>query len=78
MCISYPGEIVALDGATALVRTDGALRRATTLALPDAAVGDRVLVAAGSVVVRLDPAEADEVDRLVRIAYVPPADEGAP
>ena len=69
MCLTFPGEVVALDGADAVVRTDGRLRRATTLALPEVAVGDRVIVAAGSIVSRLEPAEADEIERLVRAAH---------
>jgi hydrogenase maturation factor len=69
MCITFPGEVVAVDGAHALVRSDGRLRRATTLALPEVAVGDRVIVAAGSIVSRLGPAEADEIERLVRAAH---------
>jgi hydrogenase maturation factor len=69
MCLTFPGEVVALDGADAVVRTEGRLRRATTLALPEVAVGDRVIVAAGSIISRLEPAEADEIERLVRAAH---------
>jgi hydrogenase maturation factor len=75
MCLTFPGEVIAIDGADAIVRTDGRLRRATTLALPDAAIGDRVIVAAGSIVARLDPSEAIEIERLVRAAH---EGEGAP
>lgn len=69
MCLTVPGEIVAIDGDAAVVRVDGQLRRATTLAVPDVRVGDRVIVAAGSVMARLDPSEATEIERLVRVAY---------
>jgi hydrogenase maturation factor len=68
MCLTYPAEVVALDGEEAVVRIDGRLRRATILALPDAAVGDRVIVAAGSIIARFDPREAARVERLVRLA----------
>jgi hydrogenase maturation factor len=68
MCLTYPAEVVALDGEEAVVRIDGRLRRATILALPDAAVGDRVIVAAGSIIARFDPREAERVERLVRLA----------
>ena len=74
MCLTFPGEVVALDGMEALVLTEGRLRRATTLAVPDAAVGDRVVVAAGSIIARLDAEEADDIERLVRVAR---RDEGA-
>ncbi len=75
MCVTYPGEVVAMDGPEAIVLTDGRLRRANVLALPDVAIGDRVIVAAGSIISRLEAAEADEIERLVRVAL---DDEGAP
>ena len=69
MCLTVPGEIVAIEGAEAVVRVDGRLRRASTLAAPEVRVGDRVIVAAGSVIARLEPAEAEEIGRLVRVAH---------
>jgi hydrogenase maturation factor len=68
MCMTYPGEVVALEGSEAVVRTDGRFLRATTLVLPDTAIGDLVLVAAGSIVQRLEPLQAEEIRRLVAIA----------
>lgn len=76
MCLTVPGEIVAIEGAEAVVRVDGRLRRAGTLAAPEVRVGDRVIVAAGSVIARLEPAEAEEIGRLVRVAQG--ADTGGP
>jgi hydrogenase assembly chaperone HypC/HupF len=75
MCLTLPGEVTAVEGDQAVVRTEGRLRRASTLALPDVSVGDRVIVAAGSIVSRLDPEEAEDVERLVLTAY---GMEGAP
>lgn len=69
MCLTVPGEIVAIEGDEAVIRVDGRLRRASVLAVPDVAVGDRVIVAAGSVMARLEPAHAEEIERLVRVAY---------
>lgn len=71
MCLTVPGAIVAIDGDEAVVRVGDRLRRASILPLPDAAVGDRVIVAAGSVMARVDPSEVDEIERLVRVAYGP-------
>lgn len=68
MCVTYPGRVVSLDGAEAIVVTEGRERRANTLAVPEAAPGDWVIVAAGSIVARLDATEAEEVRRLVRVA----------
>ena len=69
MCLTLPGEVIAIDGDAAVVRVDGRLRRASALPVPDVRVGDRVIVAAGSVMARLDPAESEEIERLVRVAY---------
>ena len=69
MCLTVPGEIVAIVGDDAVVRIEGRLRRASILPVPDVDVGDRVIVAAGSVMARLDAEEANEIERLVRVAY---------
>jgi len=69
MCLTVPGEIVAIVGDDAVVRIEGRLRRASILPVPDVDVGDRVIVAAGSVMARLEAEEANEIERLVRVAY---------
>jgi hydrogenase expression/formation protein HypC len=61
VCLELPGRIVELDGGVAVVDTDGRRVRATTLVVPDAAVGDWVVVVAGTIVDRLTPAEAGEI-----------------
>jgi hydrogenase assembly chaperone HypC/HupF len=58
MCITAPGQIIELDARGAVVETAGARRRASTLIVPDVAVGDWVLVGAGSILRRLDATEA--------------------
>ena len=58
MCISYPGRVVALEGANAVVDTTGRRRRASTLLFPEITVGEWVMVGAGSILRRLDDAEA--------------------
>lgn len=59
MCVGFPGKVVAVDEFGATVDQDGRLRRASTLLIPDIALGDHVFVAAGSIVERLDPDEAE-------------------
>ncbi len=59
MCIGFPGTVVSVDEFGATVDQDGRLRRASTLLIPDIALGDQVFVAAGSIVERLDPEEAE-------------------
>ncbi len=68
MCISYPGRVIAVDHTGATVQTEGRHRRASTLVFPDIRLGDWVTVAAGTIVARLDPAEALEIERLLRAA----------
>lgn len=58
MCIGFPARVLAVDDLGATVLQDGRVRRASTLLVPDAAPGDWVYVAAGSIVERLDAAEA--------------------
>jgi hydrogenase assembly chaperone HypC/HupF len=58
MCIGFPGHVVAVDEQGATVEQEGRTRRASTFLIPDIAPGDWVYVAAGTVVERLDPAEA--------------------
>lgn len=69
MCLTYPGEVIALDGLDAVVRIDGRLRRASAIAAAETRVGDWVIVAAGSVIGRLSSAEARDLERMLRVAY---------
>jgi hydrogenase expression/formation protein HypC len=66
MCIAFPGRVVALDPAGALVETEGRMRRASTLLVDDLAIGDWVTVAAGTILTRLEPAEAAEIRDILR------------
>lgn len=61
MCLAFPGRVteVAPDGA--LVSTEGRLRRASTLLYPDVRPGEWVIVAAGTIVRRLDDEEAEAI-----------------
>jgi hydrogenase assembly chaperone HypC/HupF len=69
VCIGYPGRVLAVDGDGATVSQEGRARRASTLLLPEIAPGDWVIVAAGTIVRRLEPAEAAaislELDRAI-------------
>jgi hydrogenase assembly chaperone HypC/HupF len=81
MCIAFPGVVVEVGSDGALVETEGRRRRASTLFLPGIAVGDWVTVVAGTVVERLEPDEAAEIQKILRaaIATTPdPIAEGAP
>jgi hydrogenase assembly chaperone HypC/HupF len=68
MCLAFPGRVVAVDEEGASVVTEGRVRRASTLLVPDVVVGEWVTVAAGTIVDRLDPRAASELLDLVRAA----------
>jgi hydrogenase expression/formation protein HypC len=61
MCIAYPGQVLEIADGTALVETDQRRRRASLLLFPETAVGDWVVVSAGTVLRVLDPEEANEI-----------------
>jgi hydrogenase expression/formation protein HypC len=68
MCIAFPGLVVEVDSGGAVVETEGRRRRASTLFLPDIAVGEWVTVAVGTIVERLEAARAAEIQEILRDA----------
>jgi hydrogenase assembly chaperone HypC/HupF len=76
MCIAAPGRVLAIEADHALVDLDGRVRRASLVRMPEVSVGDWALVAAGSVLRRLDPDEAAQIVALLRNA-APEATEQA-
>jgi len=65
MCLAVPGKLLRIERDEAVVEFQGAQRRVGLALLPDAAVGDWVLVHAGYAIQRLDEAEALENLRLL-------------
>jgi hydrogenase assembly chaperone HypC/HupF len=68
MCLDFPGRVVERDGDSCLVESGGRKRRASTLLVPDVAVGDWVYVTAGTVVERLDDIAAEQISHEIAIA----------
>lgn len=70
MCLGIPGEIVSVreeDGARfGRVRFGGISRDVCLACVPEAAVGDYVLVHVGFAIARLDAAEAERTYALLR------------
>lgn len=60
MCLAIPGEIIEIDGTTAVIDYGGVRKRASIMALPDASVGEMVIVHAGFVISRIDRDEAQK------------------
>lgn len=89
MCLAIPGRIVAIeedpaDGRVARVDFGVGVRAANLLYLPEAQVGDFVIVQAGFATTRVDEAEAREalacarsIDVALGAAAPPPAADGA-
>ena len=66
MCLAVPGRIVEIEGTKARVDFGGVTRDADMTFVPDASMGDYVLVHAGFAIERLDEAEAQETFKLFR------------
>jgi len=66
MCLALPMRITAVDGALATIATAGLEQRASLMLVPEAKVGDYVLVHAGFAISVLDEAEANETLELLR------------
>lgn len=64
MCLAYPMKVVAIEGGFAQVEAEGVRRRVGLALLPEAAVGDDVLIHAGYAISRVDPEEAAETRAL--------------
>jgi hydrogenase expression/formation protein HypC len=63
MCLAVPGRVVEIDSQDDLLRSarvdfGGVVRQASLACLPEATVGDYVLVHAGFAISRLDEEEA--------------------
>ena len=61
MCMTYPGQVLEVADGMALVEIDRRRRRASLVLTPEVAVGDWVIVAAGTVLEVVDPDEATEI-----------------
>jgi hydrogenase expression/formation protein HypC len=61
MCVTYPGQVLEVADDMAVVDIDHRPRRASLLLVPEVAVGDWVIVAAGTVLEIVDPDEASQI-----------------
>jgi hydrogenase expression/formation protein HypC len=66
MCLAVPARITEIrDGLLGLVELGGVVREVSFALLPDAAVGDYVLLHAGYALQKVDTADAEETLRLL-------------
>lgn len=68
MCLTAPARVLAVDESGATVLLAGRPRRASTLVVPDVAVGDWVIVGAGTILERMNDDEAAAVTAAVDLA----------
>jgi len=71
MCLAVPGRIVSVEGEDPLLRTGkvhigGILKEISLACIPEADLGDYVLVHAGVAINKIDEEEAKEVFELLR------------
>ena len=65
MCLAIPAKIVELEGNNAVVDAMGNRFRAKTTLLPEAKLGDLVLIHAGFAISLVDEEEAKETWQLI-------------
>jgi hydrogenase expression/formation protein HypC len=58
MCLAIPAKIIAIDGTLATIDMEGVSREASMALLPEAQLGDYVLVHAGFAIQAIDEEEA--------------------
>jgi len=66
MCLAFPMRITAVDGAVATIVAEGLEQRCSVMLVPQAKVGDYVLVHAGFALNLVDETEAHETIELLR------------
>lgn len=71
MCLAVPGKILSIDATTPLLRTGrvsfgGIVKEVNLACVPEAQVGDYVLVHVGFAISKLDEAEAERVFAYLR------------
>lgn len=80
MCLAIPGRIIAIEDEGSLLRTGkvsfGGLVKATDLSfVPEAGIGDYVIVHAGYALSTIDEEEAGAVFDTIREIYPPDSNE---
>lgn len=78
MCLAVPARILEIRDTLGVAEFGGVRREISVLFVPEAKVGDYVLVHAGSAIQTLDEAEAEETLRLFEEIAALEAEDGAP
>ena len=85
MCLAVPGQIVEMTEGLGVVEVRGNRMRAGLALVPDAAVGDWVLLHAGFAITKITPEDAaetgallEEMERLGGLGAGPPKSQPPP
>ena len=70
MCLAFPAKIVAIKDSLATVEKFGVKRDASLMLLPDAKIGDYVLIHAGFAMQIVDEDEVKERDEFLEAINV--------
>lgn len=70
MCLAFPAKIVDIKDSLATVERSGVKRDASLMLLPDAKVGDYVLIHAGFAMQIVDEEEVHDRDEVLGNIYV--------
>ncbi len=70
MCLAFPAKIVAIKDSLATVEKSGVKRDASLMLLPDAKIGDYVLIHAGFAMQIVDEDEVKERDEFLEAINV--------
>ena len=65
MCLAIPAQVVSVDDQLAVVEIQGVRRQASLMLLPEAKIGDFVLVHAGFAMQVVDQQEAETTNALL-------------
>jgi len=58
MCLAIPGKIVSIDNNMAIIDYGGVKKKASLMVLPDAVIGDMVIVHAGFAISKISAEDA--------------------
>lgn len=77
MCLAYPMKVISIEGEYAEVEAEGVRRRVGLALVPEAALGDDVLIHAGYAISVVDPESAEETRRMFKEIWAAEAAEAA-
>ncbi len=66
MCLAIPMRLIEIEGSIAVAEVDGVTRQVRLDLLPEAVLGDYVLIHAGLAIARVDAEHAEETLSLIR------------